>query len=98
MGGGGVKGEEAKPVPINTISKNASNSATNDDWGLINSNTANWRTGSFNSGNSRGSGDGGSSRGSGDGGSRGVGGRGLHAFPFQLSLSSSVHRITQLHS
>jgi len=25
----------------------------------------------------------------------GVGGRGLHSFPFQLNLSSSVHRITQ---
>ena len=25
-------------------------------------------------------------------------GRGLHSFPFQLSLSSSVHRITQLNS
>jgi hypothetical protein len=27
---------------------------------------------------------------------KGVAGRGLHSFPFQLSLSSSVHRITQL--
>ena len=25
-------------------------------------------------------------------------GRGLHSFPFQLNLSSSVHRITQLDS
>jgi len=25
-------------------------------------------------------------------------GRGLHSFPFQLNLSSSVHRITQLNS
>jgi hypothetical protein len=24
--------------------------------------------------------------------------RGLHSFPFQLNLSSSVHRVTQLHS
>ena len=27
-----------------------------------------------------------------------VGGRGLHSFPFQLNLSSSVHLITQLNS
>jgi hypothetical protein len=25
-------------------------------------------------------------------------GRGLHSFPFQLNLSSSVHRITQINS
>ena len=25
-------------------------------------------------------------------------GRGLHLFPFQLNMSSSVHRITQLNS
>jgi len=25
-------------------------------------------------------------------------GRGLHSFPFQLNMSSSVHRITQLNS
>ena len=27
-----------------------------------------------------------------------VRGRGLHSFPFQLNLSTSVHRITQLNS
>jgi len=31
-------------------------------------------------------------------GGAGAGGRGLHSFPFQLNLSSSVHRITQLNS
>jgi ankyrin repeat protein len=29
---------------------------------------------------------------------RGANGMGLHSFPFQLNLSSSVHRITQLNS
>jgi hypothetical protein len=28
----------------------------------------------------------------------GGGGRGLHSFPFQLNLSSSVHRMTQIDS
>jgi len=28
----------------------------------------------------------------------GPGGRGLHSFPVQLNLSSSVHRVTQLNS
>ena len=28
----------------------------------------------------------------------GIDGRGLHSFPFQLNLSSSVHRVTQLKS
>ena len=27
-----------------------------------------------------------------------LGGRGLHSFPFQLNLSSSVHRVIQLNS
>jgi hypothetical protein len=27
-----------------------------------------------------------------------IGGRGLHSFPYQLNLSTSFHRVTQLHS
>jgi len=44
------------------------------------------------------SGGGGRTAGARRGADDGVGGRGLHSFPFQLNLSSFDHRITQLNS